>query len=529
MDLWSQNEETITEIIVIDDCSSDDTGNFFRINYPSVTLLTNKTNLGFIRSCYRGILESKNPWIILLNSDIQIRSNLVEPLIEDINTDPDLFAVSFYSFHESGNRFEGRKYLIQKCGIFKTRNDFSREYTEGKLYDTIYATGGHCLLCRDKFLKLGGFSKVFEPFYWEDADLSYRALKHGWNVYFDPRCKVNHDHSKTIRLSNSSTKIKTIQTRNKLIFFWKNVSSPLLWFIHLSGLLFCVLTTWTYADFIFYKALFGAVRKIPQIIRIRFTENKFRVKPDRCLFQIGRTKVSDSAIGPKRTVYYENNGNNEIISSLPVNFNSILDIGCGAGNIGKNLSGKKIICDGITISEDEAQQAKQYYRNVLIHNVENGLPITQLDSSYDVCICSHVIEHIVWPEKLLRDIRTILLKTNGILIMAVPNAVNHEARMKILRGKFDYKPTGIFDLNHVRWYTYKTAGNLLMRNGFTITKSWGEGKFPLGRDIRKIIPANVLKKIDNLCVSLFPGFFGCQLLYTAKPDRNFPEFQHSLN
>lgn len=288
MNLWSENKDNITEIIALDDCSTDSTGDFFRINYPSVTLLTNKTNLGFSRSCFRGILESKNQWIILLNSDIQIRSHLIEPLIQDINIDPNLFAVSFYSFFEAGDHFEGRKFLIQKCGVYKTLNDFSKEYSEGKLYDTIYATGGHCLLSREKFLNLGGFSKVYEPFYWEDADLSYRALKRGWNVYFDPRCKVIHDHSKTIRLSNSSKKIKTIQTRNKFIFFWKNVSSPLLWLIHLSGLLFRVLTTWIYADFPFYKALLSALIKVPQIIRIRSTEKKFWIKHDRDLFKLGK-------------------------------------------------------------------------------------------------------------------------------------------------------------------------------------------------------------------------------------------------
>jgi GT2 family glycosyltransferase len=43
-------------------------------------------------------------------------------------------------------------------------------------------------------MQLKGFSPVFEPFYWEDTDLSYRGQQQGWKVLFDPRCKVIHHH-----------------------------------------------------------------------------------------------------------------------------------------------------------------------------------------------------------------------------------------------------------------------------------------------------------------------------------------------
>ena len=81
MKLWNDNRDAITEIIVIDDCSSDGTSDFFRKNYPEVTLLTNPTNLGFGKSCFKAVSAAKNKWIILLNSDIQIISNVIEPLL----------------------------------------------------------------------------------------------------------------------------------------------------------------------------------------------------------------------------------------------------------------------------------------------------------------------------------------------------------------------------------------------------------------------------------------------------------------
>lgn len=220
------------------------------------------------------------------------------------------------------------------------------------------------------------------------------------------------------------------------------------------------------------------------------------------------------------TNVYDNQGNKEVLSAIPSSAKKILDLGCGAGNIGKNALQTGIVWDGITISQDEAEIARHYYRKVILHNLENGLPLDRLDDDYDVCICSHVIEHIVWPDRLLQDMKLLLTKSNGQLIMAVPNALFHEVRMKFLRGKFEYKSSGILDLNHVRWYTFKSAQALLIKNGFQINQSWVEGNCPfINKALRKRISARLLKKIDTFFCARFPGLFGFQLLYSATPEK----------
>jgi SAM-dependent methyltransferase len=215
---------------------------------------------------------------------------------------------------------------------------------------------------------------------------------------------------------------------------------------------------------------------------------------------------------------YSNNGNEEVLIAIPSSAGKILDLGCGAGNMAKHSAGSGVIWDGITISPDEAERGRPYYRNILLHDLERGLPVEGMAKNYDVCICSHVIEHIVWPQKLLAGIRSVLEPLKGILIVAVPNFVNHEVRMKILRGKFEYRPSGILDINHVRWYTLESAKRLLAENGFTVTKSWAEGKFPLGRGMRKKLSPSILGNVDRMACKWFPGLFGYQLLYRAEPD-----------
>jgi GT2 family glycosyltransferase len=280
--------ENITQILAIDDCSTDKTPELLRMNYPQVTLVENPTNIGFGKTCNRGIDLAENEWVILLNSDIKIASDIIPSLNRAILTTRDLFQVAFYSFNEKGEKFEGQKFFIGKTGIFKTRNNYSCEYDDGQLYETFYACGGHCLLSREKFLQLNGFAAVYEPFYWEDADLSYRGLKRGWKVLFGPQCKVVHCHRGSIRSSNSKRKIAVIQTRNKILFFWKNVSSVRLWLYHLTGMVFRLLTSWIAGDFIFYSALLKAISKLHPLVRERFLEKTFCKKSDRLLFRIGK-------------------------------------------------------------------------------------------------------------------------------------------------------------------------------------------------------------------------------------------------
>jgi GT2 family glycosyltransferase len=286
--------KNITQIVAIDDCSTDGTRELIRKNYPQITLVENSVNLGFGKTCNRGVELAENEWVILLNSDIKIISDIIPTLNRAILETPDLFQIAFYSFNEKGEKFEGQKYFIGKTGLFKTRNNFSTEYNDKQYYDTFYACGGHCLLSREKFLQLNGFSPVFEPFYWEDADLSYRGLKRGWRVLFDPQCKVMHCHRGSIRSANSKRKIEIIQTRNKILFFWKNISSLRLWVYHLTGLTFRLLTSWIAGDFIFYSAFLRAIRKTQQLTIERSLEKKNWKKSDRVLFKIGKTDSSFS-------------------------------------------------------------------------------------------------------------------------------------------------------------------------------------------------------------------------------------------
>ena len=58
----------------------------------------------------------------------------------------------------------------------------------------LWAGGGSSAVSRRKFEALGGFEELYNPFYMEDVDLSFRAWRRGWPSLLAPRSVVQHRH-----------------------------------------------------------------------------------------------------------------------------------------------------------------------------------------------------------------------------------------------------------------------------------------------------------------------------------------------
>lgn len=211
---------------------------------------------------------------------------------------------------------------------------------------------------------------------------------------------------------------------------------------------------------------------------------------------------------------YSNQGNTHILSNIPDTAQIILDLGCGAGDNAKILNNKGKIVDGITISDSEAEEAKKYCRSVLIHNLETGLP-QQAKGNYDAIICSHVLEHIVYPKKLLDDIRIIMVPGKTSFLIAVPNLLVYKNRLKMLFGKFEYTETGLMDYTHVKWYTFDSLKKLLEESGFIIEKCWAGGGVPF-QSYLNFLSQRQRDSITRILLSISKGFFGGELLFKVK-------------
>lgn len=227
----------------------------------------------------------------------------------------------------------------------------------------------------------------------------------------------------------------------------------------------------------------------------------------------------NSAIKTSEVKVYSNMGNQAVLNLIQGESCTILDIGCGAGDNARILYNRGHTVDGITLSEEEASLCESFMRKVWVHNVEQGLP-KDGRVLYDYILCSHVLEHIVYPKMLLKDIHA-KLKPGGKLIVALPNIMHYQSRIELLKGNFNYDETGIWDYTHVRWYTYDSGTQLLLDNGFQVISSSVDGDIPL-LSIFRFIPPQVRRVMYHALTWFSKGMFGSQLVYVAIVGRKTP-------
>jgi 2-polyprenyl-3-methyl-5-hydroxy-6-metoxy-1,4-benzoquinol methylase len=194
----------------------------------------------------------------------------------------------------------------------------------------------------------------------------------------------------------------------------------------------------------------------------------------------------------------------------------VLDCGCGAGDNARILAARGFQVTGITLSEGEGAAARANCERVLIADLEVGLP-SDVGDGFSVVLMSHVLEHLVDPTAVLRDARRVL-SPDGFLAVALPNVLVYPNRARLVSGRFDYTDAGIMDETHVRFYTFETGAALLQRCGWQVTHASADGAFPLWR-LRRALPTRFARALDVAACAWYPGLFGFQLLFLARPQR----------
>lgn len=272
------------EIIVVDDGSTDDTIGFLKENYPSIKAIRFDQNQGFSRACNRGFREAKNDIVILLNNDVEVSEDFIQPLLEHFENDDELFAVtSKILVPRLGMVNESVKVGFFRRGIFYV--DSVQPKTEPtEAMPILYASGCCSAYDREKFLELGGFDELYAPYYWEDVDISYRAWKRGWKVLYEPRSVVYHQYQGTIAKSSLRPEIELIRARNNLLFTWKNITDFSLIARHALSLAFLKLPlAFLRGDKLLPQALGKALGKLPQVLKERGREKATGKIPDKKL------------------------------------------------------------------------------------------------------------------------------------------------------------------------------------------------------------------------------------------------------
>jgi GT2 family glycosyltransferase len=256
------------EVIVVENGSTDGSLELLQTKFPKVKTIINRFNEGFARGVNRGVKEAKGDIIILLNTDVIPQKNILKYVLPHFE-DKKVFAVSF----NEGGWSWAKGFL--KNGLIEHSPGEKTETT----HISFWASGGSAAFDRRKWNDLKGLNLIYEPFYWEDLDLGYRAQKRGWKVLWEPKALVEHKHEVTVSKHSYAQKKEAIAQRNQILFFWCNISSFNIWINHLIGMVGRLIHPG------FWKPFIWAILKLPQVFAFRLANTGETITDEQVLNQ----------------------------------------------------------------------------------------------------------------------------------------------------------------------------------------------------------------------------------------------------
>lgn len=141
---------------------------------------------------------------------------------------------------------------------------------------------------------------------------------------------------------------------------------------------------------------------------------------------------------------------------------TVLEIGSMYGFLLKQLEEIKLICSGIELDKKAAEYCIRNNLNLINTSLENFLENS--NKTYDLVVMSHVLEHIINPEKQLQSLRK-LINNKGMIIIIVPNSSSLTA--KIIGKYWGYWQVPI----HITHFNRKSLSYILQISGFKIIDS----------------------------------------------------------
>ncbi|MFZ0241198.1 MAG: glycosyltransferase family 2 protein [Desulfobacterales bacterium] len=281
------------EIIVVDDASADRSVSMLTGGFPQARLVCHAANRGFADAVHSGVAAAAYEVLIFLNSDVRPAADFIAPLVETLMGGNDLFAVSPLVYDPQGrlqnvawNRYKMVRGTIKSTPWDLTTIDDCRR--SGRALKSLFASGGSIALKKEKFNRLGGFLPLYKPFYMEDMDLCTRAWMHGWPTLLDPRSTVVHDHVGTIKRFFRAQKIRSVRSRNRLLYLWLYCSRRRLILSHVPWTAWRLLLRLLRLDLTFPIALFQSLARLRavMVLRAQMKQSQGFLSLDRILKEI---------------------------------------------------------------------------------------------------------------------------------------------------------------------------------------------------------------------------------------------------
>jgi GT2 family glycosyltransferase len=228
------------EIIVVDDCSEDDTEEFLHLNYPDVRLISCVRRYGPSHLRNLGLREARGKFILFLDSDAVLpRQDIVQRMVETLSRDRNT--------GEIGGEIPVYRNILDKA-IGKRRDFFGKnhdvlskkgEKAENQMKKCTYLATCNCMVRKEVAFEVGGFDPYYN-FGGEDADFGLRILRSGYSNKIDFKVGVHHHRAilgrypdETYRYHRTRVRfnLKHLSEIRNIIFFLMDFFSFLIFYL----------------------------------------------------------------------------------------------------------------------------------------------------------------------------------------------------------------------------------------------------------------------------------------------------------
>ena len=219
------------EIWVADNQSTDDSVDLMKEHFPDVKLIVNDENGGFAKGYNDALSKIEAEYYVLLNSDIEVTDNWIQPVIELMDSDSNIAACQpkIRAYHDkpkfeyagaSGGHLDKFGYPFCRGRVFQVLEEDNGQYDDP--VEVFWATGACMFVRAETYHKQGGLDADFFA-HMEEIDFCWRLKNNDYKVMVCPSSVVYHIGGGT--LPKSSARKTYLNFRNNFSLLYKNLPS----------------------------------------------------------------------------------------------------------------------------------------------------------------------------------------------------------------------------------------------------------------------------------------------------------------
>lgn len=224
------------EVLIIDNASKDNSAEMLCRDYPHVTLIENKKNVGFGRANNQALPLVKGRYVLLLNTDAFVETDTIAKTVLYMDEHPNCGILGVRLVGRDGVLQPSCRFFPTPWNIFLERTNFKQVFRNARMVDDMswdhasvrncdWVPGCYYLIRKELIDQVG----LFDPryfLYYEEVDHCFAAKRAGWEVVFFPGTTVVHIGGESAKkegeISSKSRQIEALQIESEMLYFRKN-------------------------------------------------------------------------------------------------------------------------------------------------------------------------------------------------------------------------------------------------------------------------------------------------------------------